>query len=367
MAHKIENLLDFMIDNSGADMILTVGFPPAIRVSQGIRQMSQIPLKGEDTAALMKSITPDRNQKELNDVGTSDFGFAYAGKGNFRVSVLRQQGQIAIVLRLIPNKIFTFDELGLPPMLMEQVLRPRGLFLVTGPTGSGKTTTLASLIHHVNVTAAKHIITVEDPIEFRHTHAKSIITQREVGPDVPSFKEALRRALRQDPDVILVGEMRDLETTSMALTAAETGHLVMATLHTNSASSTITRIIDQFPPDQQETVRTQLASALNIVLCQTLLEKIGGGRIPAYEIMKVNSGMRNMIRENKIEQLPSSIQTSGNDGNILLDDYLFNIYIRRKITEVSMMERSADPKNLALKVRAWKEEQAKLAKKKSGA
>ena len=360
---KIESLLDFLVDNKGSDIVLTVGFPPAIRVGGLIRPVSKTPLTPEDTMELMKSITPDRNQKELNDGGTTDFGFAYAAKGNFRVSVFRQQGHIGVVARLIPQKIFTFEELGLPPMIREQVMRPRGLFLVTGPTGSGKTTTLASLVHYINANSQKHIITVEDPIEFRHTHIKSVITQREIGADVPSFSEALRRALRQDPDVILVGEMRDLETMSIALSAAETGHLVMATLHTNSAYSTITRIVDAFPPGQQETVRTQLAAALNLVLCQSLLEKVGGGRVPAYEIMKVNSGMRNLIRENRLQQLPSAIQTSGNEGNLLLDDYLFNLLIRNRVTEEAVMERCQDIKALSLRIKTWREEQAKAARK----
>lgn len=355
-AYNIEKLLVFMVDNGGSDMLLTVSSPPSIRVSGDIKPISKNPLTKEDTAALMKSITPEKNQKELAEVGSTDYAITFSEKATFRVSAFRQQGVIAMVMRQIPNTIMSFDELGLPPMIAEQALRPRGLFLITGPTGSGKTTTLATIVHYINCEAPKHIITVEDPIEFRHRPIRSIITHREIGVDVPSFSEALRRALRQDPDVILIGEMRDLETIGIALSAAETGHLVLGTLHTNSAAETITRIIDAFPPEQQEMIRVQLAGVLNIVVCQTLCKKRGGGRIASYEIMKVTSGIRNQIRENKIQQIPSAIQVSGNEGNILMDDHLYGLYVNGKIELDQLRDKCHDPRNLEVKLKEHEQE-----------
>lgn len=362
-AFNIEKLLLFLVDNGGSDMILTVNAAPTIRVNGDLKPISKNILSKEDTASLMKSVTPEKNQKELAEVGSTDYAITFSDKATFRVSAFRQQGVIAMVLRQIPNRILSFEELGLPPMVSDQALRPRGLFLVTGPTGSGKTTTLATVIHHINSTMPKHIITIEDPVEFRHRMLRSVITHREVGTDVPSFSEALRRALRQDPDVILIGEMRDLETISIALSAAETGHLVLATLHTNSAAETITRIVDAFPPDQQEMIRIQLAGVLNIVICQTLCKKIGDGRVPSYEIMKVTSGIRNQIRENKIQQIPSSIQVSGNEGNILMDDHLYGLFTNRRITEQEMMEKCHDARALETKIKDWKAEQEAIRKK----
>jgi len=256
-------------------------------------------------------------------------------------------------LRLIPQKLFTLDEIGLPPIVSQLIRRPRGMFLVTGPTGSGKTTTLASMVNHINETLDRHIITVEDPIEYYHPHKKSLVSQREVGVDVPSFSEALRRALRQDPDVILVGELRDLETIESALRAAETGHLVFGTLHTSSAHGTITRLVDQFPVNQQEQVRIQLADSLIAVLCQALLPRADvRGMIAAYEFLVVSSAVSNMIRENKAFRIPSVIQTGKKMGMQLLDDHLLEMLSEGKISKDEATEKAQNPEELAEKIAA---------------
>jgi twitching motility protein PilT len=291
-----------------------------------MRRLETKVLTSEDTVALMKSITPDRCQTELQEVGGTDFGFAFGTAARFRVSVFKQKGNVGLVLRQIPNKFMTMDQLGLPKVCKELINRPRGLFIVTGPTGSGKTTSLASMINFLNETVDHHIITIEDPIEFYHQHKLSTVNQREVGVDVPSFAEAIRRALRQDPDVILVGEMRDLETIEAAITAAETGHVVFATLHTTGAQGTVNRIIDVFPTNQQEQIRTQLSVAIIGILSQTLLPKVGGGRVAAYEMLVVTPAIANLIRENKTFRINSSIQTGAKYGMNLLDDALFRLW-----------------------------------------
>ena len=259
---------------SASDLHLAVGKPPTLRLHGHLRELQTKVLEPEDTMALMKSITPERIQQEYEETGSGDFGFAYGDEARFRVAIFKQKGYCSLVLRQIPNKILTFEQIGLPKMAEQICRRPRGIFLVTGPTGSGKTTTLACMINYINENFDRHIITMEDPIEYYHPHKKSIVVQREVGVDVPNFSEALRRALRQDPDVMLVGEMRDLATISSAITAAETGHLVFGTLHTSGAASTINRIIDAFPTDQQEQIRVQLANNLIAVLSQTLCPRI---------------------------------------------------------------------------------------------
>jgi twitching motility protein PilT len=258
--------------------------------------------------------------------------------------VFKQKGNVGIVLRLIPSKILSFDEIGLPKICAALCRRPRGLFLVTGPTGSGKTTTLATMINYINETIDRHIVTVEEPIEYYHSHKKSIINQREVGIDVPSFSEALRRVLRQDPDVILVGELRDLETIEAAVRAAETGHLVFSTLHTTSAAGTITRIIDVFPVNQQEQIRIQLSSNLIAVLSQALCPlSTGKGRIAAYEFLVVTPAIANLIRENKTYRIDSSIQTGKKLGMQLLDDHLWQLYEIGKITMAEMLDKARSP------------------------
>ena len=280
-------------------------------------------LEPEDTAALMKSIAPERCQQELQEVGGSDFGFAFGDLARFRVSIFKQKGHVGMVLRQIPVKLLNFEDLGTPPVLKDLIMRPRGLILVTGPTGSGKTTTLAAMIDYLNQNVDHHIITIEDPIEFYSQHEKSTVNQREIGVDVPTFAEAIRRALRQDPDVILVGEMRDLETIEAAITAAETGHIVFGTLHTTGAQGTVNRIIDVFPTNQQEQIRTQLSTSVIGILSQALMPKIGGGRVAAYEMLVVTPAIANLIRENKTFRITSAIQTGQKLGMQLLDDHMF--------------------------------------------
>lgn len=281
---QIDKLLNACIRQGASDIHITTGQPPTFRLHGRMRRLETKTLEPDDTVSLMKSIAPERCQRELQEAGTSDFGFAFGEAGRFRVSIFKQRGDIGMVLRLIPNDMLTPEQLGCPTVVKELVMRPRGLFLVTGPTGSGKSTTLAGLVNYLNENVDHHIITIEDPIEFYHYHKKAVINQREVHVDVPSFAEAIKRALRQDPDVILVGELRDLDTIEAAITAAETGHVVFGTLHTNSAQKTIDRIIDAFPGNLQDQIRTQLSTCLLGVLAQQLLPKIGGGRIAAYEL-----------------------------------------------------------------------------------
>ncbi|MGA1632976.1 MAG: type IV pilus twitching motility protein PilT, partial [Phycisphaerales bacterium] len=255
---QIDRLLDTVIRQDCSDLHLTVGRPPTVRLNGKLRSLQTKVLDPDDMVALMKSVTPEKNQQELQEMGGTDFGFGYGDQARFRVSIFKQKGHVSMVLRLIPSRLLTFEQIGLPDIVQELVRRPRGLFVVTGPTGSGKTTSLATMIDYINTNFDRHIVTAEDPIEYYHVHKKSVVNQREVGSDVPTFAEALRRVLRSDPDVILVGEMRDLETMEAAIRAAETGHLVFGTLHTTGAAGTITRIIDAFPTNQQAQVRVQL-------------------------------------------------------------------------------------------------------------
>lgn len=341
---NMDRLLQACVTQDASDIHLTVGRPPVFRLHGGLRSLETKVLDADDTVALMKSITPERNQQELQEEGGTDFGFAFGDMARFRVSVFRQKGNVTMVLRLIPTNIMSFDEIGLPKICAALCRRPRGMFLVTGPTGSGKTTTLASMVNYINETLDRHIITIEEPIEYYHEHKKSIINQREVGIDVPSFSEALRRVLRQDPDVILVGELRDLETIEAAVRAAETGHLVFSTLHTTSAAGTITRIIDVFPPNQQEQIRTQLSGNLIAVLAQALCPlATGKGRIAAYEFMVTTPAIANLIRENKSYRIDSSIQTGKKLGMQLLDDHLWQFYDEGKITLEELLDKGRQP------------------------
>jgi twitching motility protein PilT len=340
----IDRLLETCIRVNASDIHLHVGRPPVLRMDGRLRSLETKVLEPDDCVALMKSITPERNQQEFQEEGGTDFGFAFGEKGRFRVAVFRAKGNVSIALRLIPTKILSFTEIGLPPMVQALCRRPRGLFLVTGPTGSGKTTTLATMLDYVNRNFDRHIITVEDPIEYYHPHRKSIFTQREVGVDVPSFAEALRRSLRQDPDVILVGEMRDLETMESAIRAAETGHLVFATLHTTGAQGTINRIIDAFPVAQQEQIRVQLSTTMIAVLSQVLLPKKGtSGRMAAYEFLLVTPAICNLIRENKTYRIDSSIQTGKKYGMQLLDEHLWRLYDQGIVAGDECLEKARFP------------------------
>ena len=341
---QIDRLLETCIKRGASDLHLYVGRPPTLRLHGQLRPLETKILEPEDTVALMKSITPERGQQEIQEQGGTDFGFEYGDAGRFRTSIFQQRGNISLTLRLIPSKLLSFDEIGLPPIVKSLCRRPRGLFLVTGPTGSGKTTTLATMIDYINTNFDKHIVTVEDPIEYYHTHKKSMINQREVGVDVPSFAEALRRVLRQDPDVILVGELRDLETIEAALRAAETGHLVFGTLHTVSAQGTITRIVDQFPVDQQEQIRVQLSVSLIAVLCQALMPRADiRGMVAAFEFMVITNAIANLIRENKVFRIPSSIQTGKKFGMQLLDEHLLRLFTEGKVSEENAIDRSHNP------------------------
>ena len=343
----IDRVLETCIKQGASDIHFVTDRPPVLRLHGGLRSLDTKVLDGDDTVALMKSITPDRNQQELQEEGTTDFGFAFGEAGRFRVSVFRQRGQLSLVLRLIPNEIFTFDQIGLPKITASLCRRPQGLFLVTGPTGCGKTTTLASMINYINENLDRHIVTVEDPIEYYQYHKKSIINQREVGIDVPSFAEALRRVLRQDPDVILVGELRDLETIEAAVRAAETGHLVFSTVHTTGCQGTITRIIDAFPVNQQEQIRVQLSTNLIAVLSQALCRKADGkGRVAAYEFMMVTPAISNLVRENKTFRINSAIQTGAKFGMQLMDDHLWRLYNQKLIDRQEMLDKARLPDEL---------------------
>jgi len=348
----IDRLLDTVVKQGASDLHLAVNKKPTLRIRGRLVELNTKVLEPADTVALMKSITPERSQNELQEEGGSDFGFAYGDAARFRVSVFKQKGNVSLVLRQIPNELLPLDIIGLPTIVRDLIRRPQGLFLVTGPTGSGKTTTLAAMINDINLTLDRHIITVEDPIEYYQGHIKSIIVQREVGNDVPSFAEALRRALRQDPDVILVGELRDLETIEAAIRAAETGHLVFGTLHTNSAGGTINRIIDAFPTNQQAQVRVQLATSLMAVLSQQLLKRIDKrGMVAAYEFLVVTPAISNLIRENKTFRIDSAIQTGKKFGMQLLDDHLWTLYEKGWISVEDMIDKCRSQPSMIEKIK----------------
>ena len=349
-APLIDKLLEACVKQGASDIHITTGQPPVFRLHGRLRKLETKVLESEDTVALMKSIAPERCQRELQESGSADFGFAYGEAARFRVSIFKQRGDIAMVLRQIPNEMLPPEILGVPDIFTKLVMRPRGLILVTGPTGSGKSTTLASLVNFINERVDHHIITIEDPIEFYHYHKKSTINQREVGVDVPSFAEAIRRALRQDPDVILVGELRDLETIEAAISAAETGHIVFGTLHTNSAQGTVNRIIDAFPGNLQDQIRTQLSTSLIGVLAQTLLPRIGGGRVAAFESLVVTPGIGNLIRENKTFRINSAIQTGAKYGMQLMDDCLFDVWAEEKAEMEDVLGKAQDPDSLAKRI-----------------
>ncbi len=348
----MEKLLSTVIQTKASDVHISVGQPPVLRVGGRMRKLDAKVLTPDDTTALMKSITPDRCQQELQQVGGADFAIEYVDGYRFRCAIFKQRGTIGMVLRRIPFQFLTFEQLRMPEAVRSLIVRPRGLLLVTGPTGSGKTTSLASMINFINDNYDKHIITLEDPIEYYHKHKKCTVNQREVGVDVPEFKEGIRRALRMDPDVILVGEMRDLETIHAAIEAAETGHIVFGTLHTSGAASTINRIIDVFPKDQQDQVRTQLSTALMGVLSQSLLPRIPESVIAAYEMMVVTPAIANLIRENKVYRIDSAIQTGRKEGMFLLDESLFRLWKDGLCAKEEVLLKAAKPNELAAKIAA---------------
>jgi twitching motility protein PilT len=354
----MEKLLSTVIQLKASDLHITVGQPPVIRHQGRMRKLDTKVLDQDDTTSLMKSITPDRCQQELQEKGGADFAIEYVDGYRFRVAVFKQRGSIGLVLRRIPSAFLTFEQIGMPDAIKRLITRPRGLMLVTGPTGSGKTTSLASMLNFINDAYDKHVITLEDPIEYFHKHKKSTFNQREIGVDVPSFKEGIRRALRMDPDIILVGEMRDLETIHAAIEAAETGHVVFGTLHTNGAASTVNRIIDVFPQEQQDQIRTQLSTALIGVLSQTLLPKKPDGLVAAYEMMVMTPAIQNLIRENKTYRIDSSIQTGRKEGMFLLDENLYRLWREKLVDKEECLLRSNKPAELAARMAMFEREGA---------
>ena len=352
----MDQLLEAACDFGASDLHIAVGDPPVLRVHGELTPLDMAVLEPADTETLMRAICTEAQIESVYNNGGSDFGLAFRDRARFRVSVFKQRGNIGIVLRQIPNDMIPLSKIGLPEEVTELLYKPRGLVLVTGPTGSGKTTTLSSMINFINENRSCHIITIEDPIEYYHHHKKSVVTQREIGADVPSFAEAIRRALRQDPDVILVGEMRDLETIAAAITAAETGHLVFGTLHTTGAAETIDRIVDAFPTNQQEQVRTQLAAGLQAVISQILLPKLDEngevhGRVAAFEIMTSTDAIRSRIRDNKTNMIKSDLQTGAKFGMMTLDASLTNLYKEGLISYEELITKSQDPDSVVAKLK----------------
>ncbi|WP_019587446.1 type IV pilus twitching motility protein PilT [Deinococcus apachensis] len=347
-APDITDILRLAVEKGASDIILTVGLPPQIKIHGTYESPGFAELAATDTRKLMYSMMNERQQRTFEEKRELDFSFALGEKARFRVNAFMQRGFVGGVLRLIPTTIRSAQEMGLPQQVIDIATSPRGLVLVTGPTGSGKSTTLAAMIDHINSTRKLHIVTIEDPIEFMHFHKQSVVNQREIGADTLSFQDALRASLRQAPDVILVGEMRDYETIRAAVTAAETGHLVMGTLHTNSAPESIDRIVDVFPEEQQEQIRVQLANNLVAVMTQQLLPRADGpGRVLAYELLIANPAVRALIREGKTYQIVSTMQTSAREGMVTMDAFLANLYRRRVISYDTGVARAVDPKEFA--------------------
>ncbi len=366
--HKDE-LLQAIIDEGGSDLHIRARMPPLLRVHGELLPLAEEAMNDDESYALIKEFVsgvadddpkraPDieRYMSELETNGGADFALAHPDGTRFRVSVFKERKRYGAVLRQIPSTLLTLEQIGLPPTVRELLFKPRGLILVTGPTGSGKSTTLASMIDVINQERSVHIITIEDPIEFYHESKKSIITQREIGDDVPSFAEAIRRALRQDPDVILVGEMRDLGTIAAAITAAETGHLVFGTLHTTGSAETIDRIVDAFPMNQQAQIRTQLAAGMQAVISQILLPRLGPdgqvhGRVASFEIMTSTDAIRSRIRDNKTNMIKSDLQTGAKYGMFTLDSHLTSLYKQGLISYEELITKSQDPDSVVQKLK----------------
>lgn len=322
---QVDKFLNFLVKNAGSDLHLVTGSPPIVRIDGQLSKMKLPPLTGEQVKSLIYEIIPEKNRKEYEAVNDSDFAYEMPGIARFRTNVYRDLKGFAMAQRLIPFDIMTVDDLGLPQVIVDLVMLPKGIILCTGPTGCGKSTTLAALLRYANERRTDHVVTIEDPVEFVHENINCIFSHRQVGLHTESFKRALRAAFREDPDIILVGEMRDLETTALAITAAETGHLVLATVHTTTASSTVDRIIDQFPPDRQAQIRVMLSTTLKAVITQTLCRRKVKGRIAAFEILVVHSAVANLIREKKTYQLPSVIQTGKKYGMVTMNESLMAV------------------------------------------
>jgi twitching motility protein PilT len=343
----ITQLLTFTYQQNGSDLHIAAGEPPLIRVDGDMKKIKIPPLTPEQTQSMLYDIMGDSQRKAFEEKSDVDFSIEVGETSRYRVNVFRQRKGMGAVFRTIPTKILTLEQLGMPSVLATVSRLEKGLVLVTGPTGSGKSTTLAGMIDLINSELEGHILTIEDPIEFVHTSKKCLVNQREVGPHTQSFNNALRAALREDPDIILVGELRDLETIQLALTAAETGHLVFGTLHTSSAPKTVDRIIDVFPPNQQAQVRAMLSESIQAIITQTLCKKIGGGRAAALEILMGTTAVRNLIRENKIHQIPSLMQTSQNSGMRTMEMALVELFQKNLISKESAIEKSGNPNMFA--------------------
>lgn len=349
--YDLNEILIQSVKERASDIHLTSGRAPSYRVDGVLAPIMGERLTPQMLEDILLPLIDKRHREELEETGQTDFAYAISGVGRFRVNVFKQRGTLAAVMRSLPFNIPEPEDLGIPGEVVEMTSRKRGLVLVTGPTGSGKSTTLASLIHVINRTYPYHIITLEDPIEYLHRHDKSVVNQREIGSDSTDYAQALRAALREDPDVILVGEMRDLETISTAITAAETGHLVFSTLHTIGADKTIDRIIDVFPPNQQQQVRIQLASVLECIVSQQLLKKAdGSGRVAALEVLFANNAVRNLIRESKTYQIPSVMQTNKRAGMQTMDDALYDLFMRKVIDADTAVTYAQEPVSMNRKV-----------------
>jgi twitching motility protein PilT len=352
MAYSMSDLLQLVVSEGASDLHIRVGVPPTIRVHGILHRVEGPSCRPEDTEELMRSITSEDHIQHVRERGGADFGFAFGEMARFRVSVFKAKGDFGMVLRQIPSKLLTMEQIGIPPSARELLYLPRGMVLVTGPTGSGKTTTLASMLNIINEERDEaHIITIEDPIEYYHKHKKALVTQREIGVDVPNFAEGLRRALRQDPDIVLVGEMRDLETIEAAVTAAETGHLVFGTLHTTGAAKTIDRLVNAFPVNQQETIRIQLSTVLRAVISQLLIPRVDKpGRVAIFEIMINTPSIAALIRDNKTFRLQSDIQTGAKYGMVTLDSFLLEKYMAGMIAREEVITKAQDPVTIQQKL-----------------
>ena len=344
---RIQDLLRFLVESESSDLHLRVGLPPVYRThGELVQQEGAETLSREEIEEMLLSIMPDRNKQEYAETNDTDFAYEILDLARFRANALRDRMGVAAVFRVIPTEIMTADQLGISPEVQKLCYLTKGLVVVTGPTGSGKSTTLAALIDLINRTRTDHIITIEDPIEFVHPNKKCIVTQRQVGSHTQSFKRALRAALREDPDIVLIGEMRDLETVAIAIETAETGHLVFGTLHTTTAVSTVDRIIDQFPADRQDQIRIMLSESLKGVIAQVLLKKIAGGRVAAHEILLSANAVANLIRDGKTFQLPSVIQTNKRAGMISLNDSLLNLVENKIVDPVEAYMKAADKEGI---------------------